>query len=127
MDEKDYAFTGYNKNLRLNARVLRKAMTPQEGKLWHMFLKNYDVKFYRQRPIDKYIIDFYCSKAKLAVEIDGSQHYTDNGMEQDKYRTEILEKYGVKVLRFTNYEVDTNIYGVCETIDNQVKKRILNG
>ena len=114
----------YNKKLVQNARELRKSMTPQEGKLWHMYLKDYPVKFYRQRIVDNYIADFYCSKAKLIIELDGSQHYTDNGIEQDKYRTEILEKYGLKVLRFSNADVDTNLHGVCDMIDNEVKRRL---
>ena len=127
MAEKDYTFTGYNKAILENAKELRKNMTPQEGKLWHIYLKNYSVKFYRQRIIDNYIVDFYCSKAKLAIEIDGCQHYSKNGVGQDKYRTEILKKYGIKVLRFSNADVDTNIYGVCEAIDTEVKKRLING
>ncbi len=126
MDEKDYTFTGYNKKMIYNARELRKNMTPQEGKLWHMYLKNYTVKFYRQRTIDNYIVDFYCSKAKLVIEIDGSQHYTENGVNQDKYRTEVLEKYGIKVIRFSNSDIDNNIFGACEIIDKEVKKRMKN-
>ena len=124
MDEKDYAFTGYNKAILSNARVLRKNMTPQEGKLWHMYLKNYPVKFYRQRIVDNYIADFYCSKAKLIIEIDGSQHYTVDGIAQDIYRTEILKKYGLKVLRFSNADIDKNLYNVCDMIDNEVKERL---
>ena len=123
-NEKDFSFTEYNSNLLQNARDLRKNMTSQEGKLWHMYLKNYPVKFYRQRIVDNYIADFYCSKAKLIIELDGNQHYTADGLEHDAYRTEILEKYGLKVLRFTNIDVDTNIFGVCEMIDNEVKRRI---
>ena len=124
MHNKDYEFTGYNKNLLENARELRKNMTPQEGKLWHMYLKNHTVKFYRQRVIDSYIVDFYCSRAKLIVEIDGSQHFTVSGKEYDTLRTEILEKYGLKVIRFTNADIDDNIHNVCEVIDKEINKRL---
>lgn len=124
MKEKDYEFTGYNKKLLENSRELRKHMTPQEGKLWHMYLKSYPLKFYRQRTINNYIVDFYCSKARLIIEIDGSQHYTENGKAQDTVRTEILEKYDLKVIRFSNNDIDKNLYGVCEIIDSEVKKRL---
>lgn len=124
MDDKDYRFTGYNRDILQNSRELRKSMTPQEGKLWHLYLKNYPIKFYRQRIIDNFIVDFYCSKAKLVIEIDGSQHYTENGREHDEFRTEVLGKYGLKVLRFSNNDIDTNIYNVCESIDNEVRDRL---
>ena len=123
MQEKDYGFTGYNKKIVENARVLRKNMTPQEGKLWHSYLKSYPLKFYRQRVIDNFVADFYCSKAKLIIEIDGSQHYTVAGQEYDTMRTEILEKYGLKVIRFTNTDIDENLFIVCEMIDVEVKRR----
>lgn len=122
--EKDYKYTGYNKNLKENARHLRKNMTRHEKHLWYDFLRKYPVKFYRQRPIDKYIVDFYCSKAKLVIELDGSQHYTAEGMEYDGIRTEVLEQYNLFVLRFSNYDVDNNFRGVCEMIDAKVKERI---
>ncbi len=124
MDGKDYSFTGYNKDILPNSRELRKNMTPQEGKLWHLFLKDYPIKFYRQRIIDNFVVDFYCSKAKLVIELDGSQHYTDDGKEHDEFRTAILEKYGLKVLRFTNPDIDTNIHDVCDVIDAEIKKRL---
>jgi len=125
MDEgKNFDFTGYNRNLVFNARTLRKNMTPQEGKLWHLYLKNYPIKFYRQRIIDSYIVDFYCSEAKLIVEIDGSQHYTPEGLENDCIRTEILQQYGLAVIRFSNLDIDTNIYNVCDVIDKKVKERL---
>ena len=123
-DNKDYSFTGYNKNLKESCRVLRKNMTPQEKDLWYHFLKNYPIRFNRQRSIGKYIVDFYCSKAKLVVEIDGSQHYTEKGKEYDDIRAEEIEKYGVKVIRFSNYDVDNAFEGVCIEIEKAVKQRI---
>ncbi|MCM1364865.1 MAG: endonuclease domain-containing protein [Faecalibacterium sp.] len=124
MEEKDYEYTGYNKNLMPNARSLRKNMTPQERRLWHDFLKTYPIRFYRQRSIDFYIADFYCSKAKLVVELDGAQHYTPNGKEYDKLRTEIIELHGIEVVRFSNTDINNNFYNVCSVIDNKVKERI---
>ncbi len=98
-------------------------MTRQERHLWYSFLKTYPVKFYRQRVIDHYIADFYCSKAKLIIELDGSQHYTEEGEEYDQIRTDILERYGLEVIRFSNADVDKNFVGVCEAIDEKVKQR----
>ncbi len=125
MNEKGYKYTGYNSVLLENARLLRKNMTRQEKHLWYDFLCTYDIKFYRQRIIDKYIADFYCSKAHLVVELDGSQHYTDEGMEYDNIRTEVLQQYELEVIRFSNHEIDSNFSGVCESIDNKVKENLL--
>ncbi len=122
--EKDYKYTAYNKNLLTSARELRKTMTPQENHLWYDFLKNYPVKIYKQRPIGTYIADFYCSKAGLIIEIDGSQHYTDDGKKYDENRTEVINQFGVDVIRFSNYDVNTNFEGVCSVIDREIKKRI---
>ena len=121
---KERNFTGYNAKLKENARKLRKNMTKQERHLWYDFLRNYPVKFYRQRSIDWYIVDFYCSAAKLVIEIDGSQHYTKDGIEYDEIRTEILEQYELQVIRFTNTEIDRNFICVCDEIDQIVKERI---
>ena len=101
-------------------------MTRQERHLWYNFLKAYSVKFYRQRAIDHYIVDFYCSKAKLIIELDGGQHFTEEGEEYDRIRTDILERYGLEVIRFSNLDVDKNFAGVCEAIDEKVKQRIID-
>ena len=119
---KDYEYTGYNKNLKENARNLRKSMTDQERHLWFCFLRNYPVKFVRQRPIGSYIADFYCSKAKLIIELDGSQHYSEEGKRHDDNRTYVINQLGVHVLRFSNYDVDENFEGVCFEIDRFVKE-----
>ena len=123
-DEISSGFTGYNKNLKKASQELRKGMTPQEKHLWYDFLKNYPVLFYRQRPIYRFIADFYCAKAKLVIEIDGSQHYSEEGMEYDSLRSEIINKYGVAVIRFSNSDIDNNFEGVCTTIDKIVNARI---
>ena len=98
-------------------------MTPHERKLWYMFLKNYPFRFQRQKTIDHFIVDFYCHKAKLVIEIDGSQHYSEEGKAYDEERTAALESYGLKVLRFSNTDIDRNFSGVCEAIDLAVKDK----
>ncbi|MBO4306342.1 MAG: endonuclease domain-containing protein [Clostridia bacterium] len=105
------------------AGVLRKNMTRQEKKLWYRFLSKYPVRFYRQKVLGKYIADFYCAKASLVIELDGSQHYKYRELEHDAERTLFLEDYGLSVIRISNYEVDSNFEGVCLYIDNIVKGR----
>ena len=116
----------YKQNSKLvsNARNLRKNMTKEERHLWYDFLKNYSVRFYRQKILGQYIVDFYCADAKLVIELDGSQHYDPNEMKRDKERTAFLEQYGLTVLRIPNNEVMQNFRGVCECIDDHVKKVI---
>ena len=116
-----YSHFGYTDRLRSAARALRKNMTPQEKHLWYDFLKNYPVKFYRQRPICGYIVDFFCVRARLIIELDGSQHYTEDGEEYDTIRTEILNENGLTVLRFTNPQVNREFESVCMAIDNNIK------
>ncbi|MGN0563065.1 MAG: endonuclease domain-containing protein, partial [Candidatus Fimenecus sp.] len=85
----------YNKDLIAYAKELRKNMTPWENKLWNWFLRDYPIRFQRQKVIDNYIVDFYCAKARLVIELDGGGHYTGEQMQYDANRTEILEKYGL--------------------------------
>jgi len=99
-------------------------MTRQEKHLWYDFLKGYPIKIYKQRIIDNFIADFYCHKAKLIIEIDGSQHYTPEGKEYDNFRTEILNQHGLFVLRFTNGDIDNHFEGVCYFIDKTIKQRM---
>ena len=110
-----------NAKLTPNAKTLRKGMTKEERHLWYDFLRSYPAKFLRQKILGKYIVDFYCAEAKLIVELDGSQHYEDNGKKYDMERTAYLEQYGVRVLRIPNNEVNRNFSGVCEYIDSLVK------
>ena len=114
----------YNgKNIVL-ARILRKNATPQENELWYKFLSKYSVRFQRQKAIDNFIADFYCHSARLIIELDGSQHHTNQGKAHDEARTEILEKYGIHVLRFSNKDVDENFDGVCRMIDRVINERM---
>ena len=105
------------------ARRLRRDMTPHERKLWYLFLQKYPAKIYKQRIIDKFIVDFYCASAKLVIEIDGSQHYEEQGMAYDAERTAILESYGLKVVRYSNREIDREFREVCDDIDRTIRER----
>ncbi len=111
------------KNIPL-AQALRKNATPQENHLWYDFLCNYEIRFQRQKAIDSFIADFYCHQAKLVIEIDGSQHGTEEGAKKDEFRTEILEGYDLKVIRFTNRQINTKFRAVCEYIDSVVKSSL---
>ena len=114
----------YNKRLKGNARALRKNMTKEERHLWYDFLRNYKIKFLRQKPIGNYIVDFYCAQAKLVIELDGSQHYTEINIEKDTQRTEFLELYGLTVMRIPNNQINNNFTEVCEYIDTFVKQSL---
>ena len=105
------------------ARRLRREMTPQEKTLWYQFLRSYPVKIYKQRIIESFVVDFYCAEARLVIELDGLQHYTEQGKAYDEERSSIMEGYGVEVLRFTNLEVDREFDAVCERIDARIKQR----
>ena len=105
-----------NSKLLHYARQLRKDMTKEERHLWYDFLRDYPAKFYKQKIVGNYILDFYCEQAKLAIELDGSQHYEDAGQEYDRLRTEYLESLGIRVLRFSNNDIKQNFRGVCEAI-----------
>ena len=96
----------YNqKNVEL-AIKLRKNMTPWERKLWYCFLNQYEVRFYRQKAISDYIVDFYCPKAELVVELDGGGHYNPESEKKDRERTQKIEELGIKVIRFCNLDID---------------------
>ena len=111
------------KNIPL-AKTLRKNATPQERHLWYDFLSTYEVRFQRQKAIGNFIADFYCHKAKLVIEIDGSQHYTEQGKRRDVFRTEILEGYDLKIIRFSNREINKEFQAVCEYIDMVVRQNL---
>ena len=111
----------YNKaNIPL-AKNLRKNMTPWERKLWYEFLRTYPVRFQRQKAIGNYIVDFYCAKAKTVIELDGSGHCEDEQRAYDETRTKELEQLDLRVLRFSNLDIDKNFDGVCEYIERAVK------
>ena len=103
------------KNL-VNARSLRRNMTPQERHLWYDFLRYCRPRFRRQELIGSYIADFFCYDAKLIVEVDGSQHFTPELREQDNARTAYFHSLGIRVMRVDNGQVNRNFNGVCEGI-----------
>ncbi len=117
-------FTGYNKRLKEYAQELRKHMTPQEKQLWYGFLETYDFPVYRQRIIESYIVDFYCPRARLVIEVDGSQHYTKDGLIHDAIRTDILQIHRLEVVRFSNRDIDERFEHVCADIDFIIKSRV---
>ena len=99
-------------------------MTKEERHLWYDFLRQYPVRFLRQKPLGDYIVDFYCAKAKLVVELDGSQHFEKAHIEKDTERTNRLSAFGIQVVRIPNNEVNNNFSGVCEYIDFLVKQSL---
>ena len=103
-------------------------MTKEEKHLWYDFLKpfyqTYNIRFIRQKIIGDYIADFYCPKAKVVVELDGSQHYYDEAMNHDAERTKYLNNHGIIVLRYTNRELHNQFREVCIDIQNHVEERI---
>ena len=100
------------------ARELRQPLTPQENKVWQRVRRKqlYGLKFRRQHPIFRFILDFYCPQYKLVIEIDGHSHFEPEQHRYDQARTEWLEQRGLRVIRFTNREVETNLEGVLMTI-----------
>lgn len=115
-------FTGYDRKLKARADYLRKHMTQQEWNLWYFYLRNHKLKWYRQRIVDRFIVDFYCHAAKLVIEIDGKQHYTDQGIVYDTERTQVLQGYGLKVLRYTNQQLVDNFQDVCWDIERNLQQ-----
>ena len=110
--------------MRHRAQELRKNATKEENHLWYDFLRKYPVQFRRQYTIDCFIVDFYCYKANLVIELDGSQHYAPDKVQYDHQRTAMLKEKGIKVLRFTNLDIKRNFYNVCQEIDREVKSRL---
>ena len=113
-----------NGELLANARKLRRDMTKEELKLWYQCLRECPVKFYKQKIIGNYIVDFYCSKARLVIELDGEQHGFEENEKYDAKRTAFLEEYDLMVLRFFNNEVNREFEAVCRTIDVVLQRRL---
>ena len=106
------------------AKMLRKNMTPEEKHLWYDFLRKYPTRFLRQKVIGNYIVDFYCAKANLVIELDGSQHGLEKESENDQKRTEYLKSLGLNVIRIPNYEIRDNFLYVCRYIDSLVEESL---
>lgn len=116
----------YNRKLIPQAKDLRNNATEQEKRLWYKYLSQYPIRFQRQKTIGRYIADFYCAKAKLVIELDGSQHFSEEGKAYDASRTAGLEEYGITVIRFSNIEVNEHFEAVCGLIDETVQTLIKN-
>ena len=112
-----------NSDLVPMARKLRREMTKEERHLWYDFLRQYPIRFYRQKVLGKYIADFYCAAAKLVIELDGSQHFEEKGQKKDAERSAFLNRYDLEVLRIPNNEVMNHFESVCSYIDMIVKQR----
>ena len=108
----------YNPKLVERAKELRKNMTEAERKLWNEYLRNFKYRVLRQRPINHFIVDFYCPALKLVIEVDGEHHYTEEGKSYDEERRKILEGYGLRELRFRNEEVLKEFERVCKEIES---------
>ena len=113
----------YNKANITLAKNLRKNMTPWERKLWYEYLRTYPVRFQRQKAIGNYIVDFYCAKGRLVIELDGGGHYTEEQIAADQQRTKELENMNLSVIRICNLDIDKNFRGVCEYIDLIMQER----
>ena len=114
----------HNKAITPYAKELRKNMTKEERRLWYDFLRNYPVRFLRQKVLGRYIVDFYCATARLVIELDGSEHYSDEGERYDEERTKFLQGYGLKIVRFSNIDIHKNFKGVCEYIHQIVQQSL---
>jgi very-short-patch-repair endonuclease len=106
----------YRRSLTPRARALRRESTPAERKLWHEFLRMLPEKFTRQKPLGGYIADFYCSRQRLVIELDGDSHFFPQAQHNDAVRTRKLQALGIRVLRFTNTEVMETFEAVCVRI-----------
>ena len=109
-----------NPDLINNSHELRKNMTPEERHLWYDFLNSYEISFRRQVVIGNYIVDFYIATSKIVIELDGSQHYDDSGIENDAIRDKFLNNLGIKVLRYSNLDINQRFESVCEDILNEI-------
>ena len=103
----------HNKSLIPYAKDLRKNMTREEKHLWYDFLKKIPYTVNRQKVVGNYVLDFYCAQARIAIELDGSQHYEQEAKKKDVERDKFLLEQGIKVLRYTNIDVNKNFDGVC--------------
>jgi len=114
----------HNSKLVPLAKNLRKNQTKEERHLWYDFLREYPARFIRQKIIGQYIVDFYCAKANLVIELDGSQHFEPEERKKDAERTAFLEGYGLQIIRIPNNEISRNFRGVCEYIDGAVRQSL---
>lgn len=125
MKFRKFIYLPYNKDINMNVKKLRNSMTEEEKKLWYQYIRSFPVRFSRQKPIDKFILDFYSATCRVGVELDGSQHDSGQGKRHDEERTKILNAYGVTIIRFTNEQIRNEFGDVCRQIDAKVKELML--
>jgi very-short-patch-repair endonuclease len=106
----------YREDLKPYAKKLRKDMTPEERKLWYRFLQPLPILVYRQKSFGNYIADFYCPKVKVVIEVDGSQHYDDEGLKRDCERDRYFNSLGITVLRYSNLQINKHFNEVCDDL-----------
>jgi very-short-patch-repair endonuclease len=114
----------YNRELKMRSRELRSSMTDAEIRLWSKLRRKqvHSFQFCRQKPIGNFIVDFYCPKARLVIEVDGGQHYQEQGMARDAARDSYLSGLGLEVIRFSNRDVLYNIDGVIAVIVERLER-----
>jgi very-short-patch-repair endonuclease len=118
---RDGRLVPYQLRLKARSRRLRRDSTPAERKLWFEFLRDLPHKFTRQKPLGAYIADFYCSQARLVIEVDGDTHFTVEAEARDRARSAALSTLALRVMRFTNAEVMEQFEAVCGRIEATLK------
>jgi very-short-patch-repair endonuclease len=116
------SYLPYRRKLVTRSRVLRRALTPAEKRLWFDFLRHLPAKFTRQKPLGDYIADFYCASHRLVVEVDGDSHFTADGAKRDSVRDAALRHMGLNIVRFTNDDVMRRFEAVCLEIAALLEK-----
>ena len=101
-------------------------MTAEERHLWYDYLRHCPARFSRQKVLGRYIVDFYSASAKLVIELDGSQHFDDEGKRYDKRRDDYLKKFGIRIIRIPNNEINNNFDGVCEYLEREIRQAIID-
>ena len=134
--EENFAITNAEKNIFIPtpvpkplleaARALRKSMTDAEQLMWHCLRQKQlgGFRFRRQHPFERFVLDFYCCEAKLAVELDGGQHNEPEAIVRDMERTAFLEQQSIQVIRFWNNELFQNLEGVLQSVYDAVLQRV---
>lgn len=110
----------YCKKINQYAKGMRRAMTPEERRLWYDFLSKHPYHFRRQQPCGGYIIDFYAPTLLFAIEVDGSQHFSQDEYARDAERTTYLRERGIHLLRLTNQQIRRDFAEVCSAIENAI-------
>ena len=116
----------HNKKLTGISKILRRNMTPEEKHLWYDFLKDLPVTVNRQKVIGNYVVDFYCARTKIVIELDGSQHYDSNGQKSDSERDKYLRELGITVLRYSNSDIHHKFDSICLDILKHLDPSLIN-